>query len=137
MSEYSQFETLIPVRPDDIDMNQHVHNSRYYDYVLAARYEQMERCYKMSMEAFLERGFSWFVRSAYIEHKRPLHLGDVAVVRTRIEELRSRGVKVWFEIHKQSDDKLVAKGWFDYAMVSVETGRPQTIPEDIVERYSI
>ena len=119
MSEYSQFETLIPVRPDDIDMNQHVHNSRYYDYVLAARYEQMERCYKMSMEAFLERGFSWFVRSAYIEHKRPLHLGDVAVVRTRIEELRSR------------------EGWFDYAMVSVETGRPQTIPEDIVERYSI
>ncbi len=47
------------VRPDDIDMNQHVHNSRYFDYVLAARYDQMSRCYKMSMEEFLKAGFGW------------------------------------------------------------------------------
>ena len=137
MSDYSQFETLIPVRPDDIDMNQHVHNSRYYDYVLAARYDQMERCYGMSMKAFVERGFSWFVRSAYIEHKRPLHLSDVAVVNTCIEEIRSRGVKVWFKIRKQSDNKIAAQGWFDYAMVSAATGRPELIPDDIVEKYSI
>ena len=43
----SRFETEMPVRPDDIDMNQHVHNSRYFDYVLAARYDQMARCYRM------------------------------------------------------------------------------------------
>ena len=41
---YSRFETELQVRPDDIDMNQHVHNSRYFDYVLAARYDQMARC---------------------------------------------------------------------------------------------
>ena len=46
----SKFETEMPVRPDDIDMNQHVHNSRYFDYVLAARYDQMARCYRMPME---------------------------------------------------------------------------------------
>ena len=45
MSEFSTFETIVPVRPDDIDMNQHVHNSKYLDYVLAARLDQMERCY--------------------------------------------------------------------------------------------
>ena len=68
MSTYSAFRTLIPVRPDDIDMNRHVHNSKYSDYVLAARYDQMERCYGMSMGAFLERGLSWVVRASYIEH---------------------------------------------------------------------
>lgn len=137
MSEYSQFETIIPVRPDDIDMNQHVHNSKYFDYVLAARYDQMERCYRMSMEAFLERGFSWVVRSSYMEHKRPLRIGDSAVVLTNVDEIRTRGVKVAFEIHKQSDARLVARGWLDYAMVSAGTGRPQPIPEDIIETYSI
>jgi len=25
---YSEFETIVPVRPDDIDMNRHVHNSK-------------------------------------------------------------------------------------------------------------
>lgn len=137
MAGYSTFETIIPVRPDDIDMNHHVHNSKYFDYVLAARYDQMERCYRMSMEAFLERGFSWVVRSSYMEHKRPLRIEDAAIVQTRVEEIRERGVKVSFEIHKQADEKLVARGWLDYAMVSANSGRPQPIPEDIIEHYSI
>ena len=58
---YSKFESEVVIRPDDIDMNNHVHNSRYLDYVLAARYEQMRRDYKMSMDEFVARGFSWVV----------------------------------------------------------------------------
>lgn len=137
MADYSIFESRVEVRPDDIDMNQHVHNSKYLDYVLAARYDQMERCYGMSMGAFLERGFSWVVRASYMEHKRPLHIGDVALVQTGVEEVKPRGVRVGFEIHKESDRKLVAKGWLDYAMITLESGRPQPIPEDILEIYSI
>lgn len=134
---FSAFTTSVTVRPDDIDMNQHVHNSKYFDYVLAARYDQMERCYGMSMEAFLERGFSWVVRASYMEHKRALRIGDVAEVETRVEEIRERGVKVGFRILKESDKKAVARGWLDYAMVSAASGRPQPIPEDIVQIYSI
>ncbi|MEM7013763.1 MAG: acyl-CoA thioesterase, partial [Verrucomicrobiota bacterium] len=36
MPEYSTFESELAVRPDDIDLNGHVHNSKYLDYVLAA-----------------------------------------------------------------------------------------------------
>jgi len=128
---------MIQVRPDDIDMNQHVHNAKYFDYVLAARYDQMERCYGMSMEKFLERGFSWVVRASYMEHKRPLRIGDTAAVKTAVTEIRERGVKVTFDITKEADSKIVAKGWLDYAMVSLQSGRPQSIPEDIIKTYSI
>ncbi|PYI85516.1 MAG: thioesterase, partial [Verrucomicrobia bacterium] len=82
----SKFETELQVRPDDIDMNQHVHASRYMDYVLAARYDQMARCYKMSMEEFIKTGFGWYVRVSHIEFKRPLGLGESFIVRTWIEE---------------------------------------------------
>ena len=37
----SIFETEIIVRPDDIDMNNHVHNSKYLDYIQTARFIQM------------------------------------------------------------------------------------------------
>ncbi len=117
MSEFSTFETVIPVRPDDIDMNQHVHNSRYFDYVLAARYEQMERCYKMSMDDFISRDLSWVVKASYMEHKRPLRIGDTSLVRTHVDKIEKANVKVNFEILKGSDSKLVAKGWFEYVMV--------------------
>lgn len=137
MSNYTRFETLLAVRPDDIDMNQHVHNSKYFDYVLAARYDQMERCYGMSMEAFIHRGLSWVVKASYMEHKRPLRIGDSAIVRTQIEEIEGSGVKVGFSIMKESDAKLVARGWFDYVLVSLQSGRPQSIPDDIREKYSV
>jgi len=135
--QFSTFETIVAVRPDDIDMNHHVHNSIYFDYVLTARYDQMERCYQMSMEEFLERGFSWVVKAAYIEHKRALRINDSAVVRTRVDEMKERGVKVNFEILKKFDNKIVAKGWLDYVMVAASTGRPQIIPHDIRAKYSV
>ncbi len=43
-----KFKTEIMVQPRDIDINGHVHHSVYLDYLLAARYDQMQRCYKMS-----------------------------------------------------------------------------------------
>lgn len=42
----SIFSSEIKVRPDDIDMNNHVHNAKYLDYVLSARYEQMKKTIK-------------------------------------------------------------------------------------------
>ena len=90
----TKFETVLQVRPDDIDMNQHVHSSRYQDYVLAARYDQMARCYKMSMEEFFKAGLGWFVKAAHLEYKRPLGLGDFFIVRTWVEELFKDGVLV-------------------------------------------
>jgi acyl-CoA thioester hydrolase/thioesterase-3 len=137
MDSFSTFESRLDVRPDDIDMNQHVHNAKYHDYVLAARYDQMERCYGMSMNDFLARGFSWFVKSSYIEHKRPLEMGDSVIVRTRVSEMRKRGVRVEFEILKTSDEKLSASGWYEYVMVHADTGRPAIIPEDIAAKYSV
>jgi YbgC/YbaW family acyl-CoA thioester hydrolase len=134
---FSVFETVLSVRPDDIDMNQHVHNSKYFDYVLAARYDQMERCYGMSMDAFLERGYSWVVKEAHIEHKRPIRMGETVTVRTRVIEIHTRGVKVAFDILKDTDGRLSARGWLDYVMVHADTGRPAIIPGDILEIYSI
>ena len=137
MSEHSTFETIVPVRPDDIDMNQHVHNSKYLDYVLAARLDQMERCYQLPMSAFVERGFSWFVKVAHIEHKRQLLMGDCAIVRTRVTEIAGRSCHIEFEILRQETGKTAATGWFEYVMVDAASGRAVAIPEDIVAAYSI
>lgn len=133
----SRFETELPIRPDDIDMNQHVHNSRYFDYVLAARYDQMERCYRMGMEEFVQAGFGWVVRIAHVEYKRPLRLGDRIVVRTWIEEMLRDGVNVHFEIRRLPAGKLACTGYFDYAMIDLATGRATTIPDAIREKYAI
>ena len=133
----TKFETQLQVRPDDIDMNQHVHGSRYFDYVLAARYDQMARCYKMSMEEFIQAGYGWFVKTTHIEYKRPLQLGDSFIVRTWVDELHRSEVKVQFEIDRCRDRKRSAEGYFDYVMINLKTGRAEAIPDWITAKYAV
>ncbi|MBI3111548.1 MAG: acyl-CoA thioesterase [Ignavibacteriales bacterium] len=134
---HSKFETELQVRPDDIDMNQHVHNSRYFDYVLAARYDQMERCYQMPMEEFIKLGFGWVIKTALVEYKRPLGLGDRFIVRTWIEEIYKDGVKVHFEIIRKESKKRACDGYFHYVMVDLKSGRAAVIPDWIIQKYSV
>ncbi len=135
---YSIFETVVTVRPDDIDMNNHVHYSRYLDYILMARYDQMKKDYKVSMEEFVERGFSWVASELTIQYKRPILLEDGNVkVRTQLEEFNGAKVLINFWIMKGENEKVAAQGQVSYTMITVKSGRPTRVPDDIVEQYQI
>jgi YbgC/YbaW family acyl-CoA thioester hydrolase len=135
---YSTFETEITIRPDDIDMNNHVHYSRYLDYILMARYDQMKKDYKVAMEEFVARGFSWVASELTIQYKRPILLQDGSVrVRTQLEEFHGAKVVINFWIVRKENEKIVARGQVCYTMISTKNGRPTRVPDDIVEKYQV
>jgi YbgC/YbaW family acyl-CoA thioester hydrolase len=138
---FSIFESEIKIRPDDIDLNNHVHNTKYLDYVLAARYEQMIKDYKMSMNDFYKLDYNWVVSITYIEYKRALMLDDKIVVRTQFDSVNGAQCRVNFWIVKKATDKVgekvASQGHIIYTMISIKTGRPVRIPEEIIKHYSI
>lgn len=134
---YSRFTSEFRVRPDDIDMNQHVHNSTYLDYVLAARYDQMERCYGMSMDEFIQLGYGWVQTKAFIEYKRALKMGDYFSVTTFIMHFKNNGVVVGFEIKNNKNKKVCCIGEMEYTIVDLKTERACILPSTIIEKYSI
>ncbi|MCH7972418.1 MAG: acyl-CoA thioesterase [Bacteroidetes bacterium] len=133
----SIFESEIAIRPDDIDLNNHVHNTKYIDYVLAARYDQMINEYKMSMKDFEELGYNWIVSITYIEYKRALNLDDKILVRTQMDSVNGAQCKVNFWIVKKENNKIAALGYLTYTMISLKSGRPVRVPEEIIKKYSI
>ncbi len=133
---YRKFDSEIAVRPDDIDMNNHVHTSRYMDYVLAARFDQMNRCYGMPMERFTENGWGWFVKSCRIEFKRPLATGETAVVRTWLDSFAGSDALVRFQIFRKSTMKIAAEGSIVNTMISTASGRAMPIPEQVIAQYT-
>lgn len=136
-SQFTAFETEIAIRPDDIDLNNHVHSSKYLDYVLAARFVQMKENYKMSMNEFHNKGLNWFASTYHIEFKRALTLTDKISVRTQILEVNGAQAKVGFWIINKLTNKTAAEGYFIYTMVSLSTGRPIRITEEVINKYSI
>ena len=136
-NQYSIFETELNVRPDDIDMFNHVHNSKYLDYVLAARYEQMDKHYGMSWEKFSEMGYGWVVTKVGINFKRPLFMGDMMLIRTGILEMSEKGCTVQFEISNKKTGKIASDGVFEYVMIDLQTKRACKVTEEMIEAYSI
>jgi thioesterase III len=134
---FARFETELAVRPDDIDLYQHVHSTRYLDYVLAARFDQMERCYGMGMNEFARLGLGWFMTSATIHYRRPLGLGDRMIVRTWITEISTDGVRVGFEIERFGSRKRVCDGHTDYTLVTLADGRATPISAEIRAKYGV
>jgi acyl-CoA thioester hydrolase/thioesterase-3 len=116
-------------------MNNHVHGSRYLDYVLFARYDQMGRCYGMPMEEFIKSGWSWYQKSFHIEFKRAITLADKIIVRTWLDSFSKADVKVGFQMYKKEMMKLAAEGHFVSTMIDVQSGRAIPIPETIIQHY--
>ena len=131
------YSTIMRVRPDDLDLFRHVHSSRYIDYVLAARFDQMERCYNCGMQEFLSNGLGWVLVTTQLNFKRPLRMGDEFEVFTRISSLENKKVHVLFEIKIGSTGKVSCDGWAEYVLVSESTGKPADIPDWVIEKYSI
>ncbi len=132
---YKRFDTEMIARPDDIDMNNHVHNSKYMDYVLFARYDQMGRCYGMAMDEFIRQGWLWVVKVCYIEFKRPLNIEQI-IVRTWLESFEKSDVKVGFQIFKKQGMKISAEGYFINTMIDRNTGRSVEVPERVIQQYA-
>jgi YbgC/YbaW family acyl-CoA thioester hydrolase len=133
---YATFQTEYRVRPDDIDMFRHVHNSKYFDYVQAARFDQMERCYGMSMDVFMKQGLGWIVRSVAMDYKRPLVLGDYFVVTTGIESIDEKICRVKFTITNKATTKVCCDGWFDFVMINMTDGKAVKIPAEVIAHYT-
>ncbi|MXV52975.1 acyl-CoA thioesterase [Pedobacter sp. HMF7647] len=135
--QFSKFTSEFRVRPDDIDMFNHVHNSKYFDYVLAARYDQMERFYGMPMEEFMSQGYGWVVKTAYVDYKRPLNMGDDFAVETGVVDMSGKGCRVEFTIKIKKTGKISCDGWFDYVLIDIKSGRGMNVTDEMIEKYSI
>lgn len=131
------YTTQLAVRPDDIDMFNHVHSSRYVDYVLAARFDQMARCYNCSMQEFLDNGLGWVLVSTEMHFKRPLKLGDEMHIETHLKAFENKISWVMFDIKNAKTGKSCCSGWAKYTMISLANNKPVEIPDWVLERYSI
>ncbi len=134
----SKFVSHFSVRPDDLDLFQHVHASRYQDYLLAARFDQMERCYGVSMNEFMSNDLGWFVSDFSIQYKAQLGLGEKFKVTTWIQAIKAATVVVRFEITRTAPNtELCCEGESRYVLINLITRRPTRIPEWVLTAYSI
>lgn len=67
------------------------------------------------------------VAEAYCRYKNPAYYDDILTIRTKLLEVRSRSVRFFYEVHRKSDDMLIAEGETQH-VVTDRSQRVRTLP---------
>jgi len=73
------------------------------------------------------------VAESYCRYKSPAYYEDVLVVRTKVEEIRSRSLRFIYEIFRAADETLLAEGETLH-LVTDENKKVRSLPESYKEK---
>ena len=103
-------ETEIRVRYAETDQMGIVHNANYLIWFEVGRSDFCRARGFSYKEMEAEDNALMVVAESYCRYKSPAYYEDVLVVRTRVEEIRSRSLRFIYEIFRHIDETLLAEG---------------------------
>jgi acyl-CoA thioesterase FadM len=112
------------VRMRDCDVHGHLHNTRYVDYVLDARDDQLRSYYGLDLLDFGRRtGLSWFVAMNQVRFYEPVQIGALLRVVTQLTSYDEHRLQVEGRIYGPRE-QLCALVWCTFRVVDVRAGLP-------------
>lgn len=130
------FEHNYQVSQADIDGQGHANNIAYFQWLQdAAIAHSAEQGWTTAK--YREHGWSWVVRSHYIEYRRPVFLDDQLIIKTWIADMKKYTSMRKYEVLHAGTGKLIAKVETNWAFVERESGRLIPISEEVSEAFKI
>jgi acyl-CoA thioester hydrolase len=125
----------VEVAATSIDANGHANNVEYVRWMqeAATAHSDAVGCTKATRAA----GATWVVRSHHIEYLRPAFAGERIEVRTWVADFRRALSLRKYEFVRPHDGVVLAKGETDWVYVDTASGRPRTVPEEIVALFNM
>ncbi|MEN3013792.1 MAG: YbgC/FadM family acyl-CoA thioesterase [Endomicrobiia bacterium] len=114
---------------EDTDAGGVVYYANYLRYFERARTELLESC-EIKISEFAKEGFNFVVVKAEIDYISAAKLGDVLEIQTKLIELKKASLTFEYNVIRESDKKIIAKGITKLACVD-KNFRPTKIPEEI------
>jgi acyl-CoA thioester hydrolase len=103
-------ETQVRVRYAETDAMGIVHNANYLIWFEVGRSELCRYKGFSYKEMEDEEDAYMVVAETYCRYKSPAHYEDEITIRTKVSEIRSRSLRFFYEIYRDSDDTLIAEG---------------------------
>ena len=103
-------ETEVRVRYAETDQMGIVHHANYLIWFEAGRSDLCRAKGFSYKEMEDEADALMVVAESYCRYKSPAYYEDVLNIRTKVGEIRSRSLRFFYEVHRSSDDTLLAEG---------------------------
>ena len=129
------YQYKLTVCPDMVDVNGHVNNIEYLQWMQTAAvlHSEIQGCTK----ATVALGATWVVRSHYIEYLRPAFAGEDVIVLTWVSDFRRVKSLRRYRIIRVADNAVLVEGETDWVFVDAKTGRLRSIPANVISAFQL
>ncbi len=118
-----------------MDQNGHVNNVIYVQWMQDIA---ILHCDSVGgTQATQAAGATWVARSHKIEYLKPAFANEAVVALTWVADFRRVRSLRRYKFVRQNDNTLLARGETDWIFVDAETGRPRTIPNEVIRVFPL
>jgi len=130
------FSREIVVAASDIDVQGHVNNLRYLQWMqdVAVAHSTAQG---WPLERYVAEGMGWVVRSHTITYKRPAFLDEVLTACTWIAGFSPRSSPRRYLFWRAADKCVLAEAETIWVFVDLKTGRPTKVPDALRNAWEI
>lgn len=125
----------IQVQPTDLDENGHVNNVVWVQWMQDVATAHSDAV--GGTAAMYAAGGMWVARAHHIEYLAPAFSGDRIEAVTWVADLRRVRSRRRYRFFHAESGKLLARGETDWVYLDRETGRPRSVPDEVMARFVI
>jgi len=124
--------TDIKIRGYHIDINGHVNNARYLEFLEEGRWVWSEQ--NMDFVILREKGLLFSVVNINIDYKRPAFISEVLEVQTSLESLGQTSGLLRQKIVLKGTEKLIVDGRVTFVLIDENTKKPINLEGELREK---
>jgi thioesterase-3 len=124
--------TEIKVRGYHIDLNGHVNNARYLEFLEEGRWIWSEK--NLDFVILRENGMLFSVVNINIDYKRPAYINEILEVQTSLELLGQSSGMLRQKIVLKGTDKVVTDSRVTFVLIDEKSKKPVNLEGDLREK---
>lgn len=137
LKEYNRHpESKMMIRFHDCDPFRHLNQSRYLDYFVNAREDQLRLQYGLDIFRFaMENGHGWMVTKNQIAYLRQVLVNETVTIQTHIMDFDESNIKVEMVMWDEAKIKVKALLWGSFAYVNLKDSKRDVHSFELMEFY--
>ena len=129
-------ESTVKVRFQDCDPFSHLCNSKYLDYFVNAREDQIIEHYDLDVYKHMkETGNGWLISLNQISYIKPALAHEELVIRSKLIKQSSKVLLIEFEMWDKNQTHLKAFYWTQFIYFNVEIQRTVSHNDKLMELF--
>lgn len=129
-------KTKRKIRFQDCDPFNHLNNSKYLEYFINTREDQIAENYDLDIFKYMkETGLSWVVASNQISYLKPASTMETVVIESQLIQYTANLLLVEMKMWNEQETELKAILWVKFIHYNIQAKKTATHSDDLMQLF--